>query len=294
MAELAHPQCQFSGESCSTESTHYRKVISHIFGRNKKCTVNVPDSVWIYYCRKHYQRARYRTAEWPFRQCDLAIDTIRNMQAWGGVESFDLVLRRRETKRGWGEAENNGPDKDTHAESSAFASSPDAEEDQSVDQGASSPGGISSSSFVAINQSSATASTANEDGVESDGNDVPALGNINPVTPAATTAPSNGSSNNHAAASKKRSPKSIPRPVPEWLYDCVGKKKTFAEVLQVLSDLRDHLLQIVASKGDPHFPDIEILPNLRRQPPPKPHSQTKKSIASRVSARGSITKPDLS
>src|SRR5205809_849048 len=104
------PKCQFSGEACSTESTHYRKVISHIFGRNKKCTIGVPDCVWIYYCRKHYQRARYRTGEWPFRQCDLAVDTIQNMRAWGGVESFNLQLRRRETKRTMegGEADLDG------------------------------------------------------------------------------------------------------------------------------------------------------------------------------------------
>ncbi|KAF7174093.1 hypothetical protein CNMCM6106_008200 [Aspergillus hiratsukae] len=38
-----------------------RKLISHIFGRNKTSTKLFPAHVWVHYCRKHYQRARYRS-----------------------------------------------------------------------------------------------------------------------------------------------------------------------------------------------------------------------------------------
>ncbi|EFR02808.1 hypothetical protein MGYG_05808 [Nannizzia gypsea CBS 118893] len=202
-------QCQFD-ESCSTGSSHYRKVISHIFGRNKKCTVNIPDSVWIYYCRKHYQRARYRNDEWPFTQCRLAIDTIANMQAWGGVESFDLTLRRRER--------------------------------------------LPATTTTTAATSSAAATT----------------------TSATTTATTTAAATTTTSTSTKRSPKSVPRPVPDWLHDCVGPKKSFDEILQVLHDLRAHFLSLANSNQEAFFPDIEILPNLRR-PSKKPTSSASAS-----------------
>lgn len=98
--ETEGPQCFFACSDCSTDSSHHRKVISHIFGRNKSCTTSIPSSVWVHYCRKHYQRARYRAdSQWALTQCDLAMKTIDNMELWGGVESFDMVLRRREMNR---------------------------------------------------------------------------------------------------------------------------------------------------------------------------------------------------
>lgn len=93
------PKCEFSDGPCVTGGENLRKVISHIFGRNKNCTKLFPQHVWIHYCRKHYQRAKYRTRVWPFTQCDLLMDSLDRMEAWGGVESFELVLRRRETRR---------------------------------------------------------------------------------------------------------------------------------------------------------------------------------------------------
>ncbi|KAG2417309.1 hypothetical protein HFD88_008528 [Aspergillus terreus] len=76
-----------------------RKVISHIFGRNKTATKRFPPHVWVHYCRKHYQRARYRAAKWPFIQCELLLDSLQRMEAWGGVRSFAVVLRKREIER---------------------------------------------------------------------------------------------------------------------------------------------------------------------------------------------------
>lgn len=89
----------------SPDGMHYRKVVSHVFGRNKAVTKLFPLSVWVHYCRKHYQRARYRADQWPFTQCDLLLESLSRMENWDGVESFELILRRREQMRVGREAE---------------------------------------------------------------------------------------------------------------------------------------------------------------------------------------------
>ncbi|PGH35313.1 hypothetical protein GX50_01893 [[Emmonsia] crescens] len=247
--------CQFSGEACSTESNHYRKVISHIFGRNKKCTVGIPQYVWIHYCRKHYQRARYRTAEWPFRQCDLAVDTIQNMRAWGGVESFNLQLRRRETWRtGRPTNENNNDgesDKDDQDEDMPDVKSEDHE-----------PGELSPSTvaggFTPINTAPHTTSPPAKVGVSEYEVDEEEGGNKTPLG----TAPTGKATRKKTTTKKKRSPTIIPHPVPDWLHTRVGSNKPFDEILSVLHDLRTYLTQIAHQEQTPHFPDIEILPNL--------------------------------
>lgn len=94
--------CEFSSPcrmNPSPDGMHWRKVVSHIFGRNKASTKLFPDSVWVHYCRKHYQRARYRADQWPFTQCELLLESLERMEQWGGVESFELTLRRREAIR---------------------------------------------------------------------------------------------------------------------------------------------------------------------------------------------------
>ena len=83
----------------SPDGMHYRKVVSHVFGRNKAVTKLFPLGVWVHYCRKHYQRARYRADQWPFTQCDLLLESLTRMENWNGVESFELILRRREQLR---------------------------------------------------------------------------------------------------------------------------------------------------------------------------------------------------
>ncbi|KAI2707724.1 hypothetical protein CBS147332_6782 [Penicillium roqueforti] len=89
----------------SPDGMHYRKVVSHVFGRNKAVTKLFPLGVWVHYCRKHYQRARYRADQWPFTQCDLLLESLTRMESWDGVESFELILRRREQMRVGREAE---------------------------------------------------------------------------------------------------------------------------------------------------------------------------------------------
>ncbi|RDW91284.1 hypothetical protein BP5796_02449 [Coleophoma crateriformis] len=95
--------------NCDTGSQP-RKAISHIFGRNKMCTRLIPQQVWVHYCRKHYQRSRYRNPkEYAKLQCDLVQQQIRRVHAWseenrqrgeaGVVENWGLAVRKREQKR---------------------------------------------------------------------------------------------------------------------------------------------------------------------------------------------------
>lgn len=96
--------CEFSGDipcrmRSSPDDPPPRKVVSHIFGRNKASTRLFPTRIWIHYCRRHYQRARYRAEEWPFTQCELLLATVNRLEDWGGVQKFELILRRREKER---------------------------------------------------------------------------------------------------------------------------------------------------------------------------------------------------
>ncbi|KAF5699530.1 hypothetical protein FGLOB1_11312 [Fusarium globosum] len=98
---------------CNTDSVP-RKVISHIFGRNKVCTRRIPERVWVCMCRKHYQRVRYRTGiRFSYTQINLVYEQIIRMIFWSrGLEnasrtnqegitirSWTFSIRRREVKR---------------------------------------------------------------------------------------------------------------------------------------------------------------------------------------------------
>ncbi|KAL5624777.1 hypothetical protein BROUX41_004837 [Berkeleyomyces rouxiae] len=96
-------------DDCKTGST-LRKAISHIFGRNKLCTRLVPDSVWVHFCRKHYQRSRYRSAgDYSKLQIVLVQTQIQRVQRWsddnlnsgrpGELTHWSLCIRKREAKR---------------------------------------------------------------------------------------------------------------------------------------------------------------------------------------------------
>lgn len=108
MALKAEACCMFV-ENCNTGS-QLRKAISHLFGRNKNCTQRIPKHVWVYYCRKHYQRVRYRNAKtYPLTQMELVKVQIHRLQAWSVknqtdghgsfIESWEFSLRKREQKR---------------------------------------------------------------------------------------------------------------------------------------------------------------------------------------------------
>lgn len=102
------PRCMFVA-SCDTGS-QLRKAISHLFGRNKSCTLKIPKEVWVYYCRKHYQRIRYRNARtYPSNQMELVKVQIRRLQTWSEsnkakgeapyIKQWTLSLRKREQNR---------------------------------------------------------------------------------------------------------------------------------------------------------------------------------------------------
>ncbi|KAG5932530.1 hypothetical protein E4U53_001288 [Claviceps sorghi] len=111
------PVCMFV-DDCDTGS-QLRKAISHLFGRNKTCTLKIPKMVWVYYCRKHYQRVRYRNARtYPVTQMELVETQIERLKAWSDenqargkgayIKSWTLSLRKREEKRLKGNKGNKG------------------------------------------------------------------------------------------------------------------------------------------------------------------------------------------
>lgn len=109
--------------NCDTGS-QLRKAISHLFGRNKSCTLKIPKEVWVYYYRKHYQRIRYHNARtYPSNQMELVKVQIRRLQAWSEsnkakgsgpyIKQWMLSLRMREQNRlesGKGAADEGGDD----------------------------------------------------------------------------------------------------------------------------------------------------------------------------------------
>ncbi|KAI0440678.1 hypothetical protein F4803DRAFT_462804 [Xylaria telfairii] len=105
-----HPmKCEFM-QDCNTGST-LRKTVSHVFGRNKLCTRMIPDHVWVHFCRKHYQRKRYRSIQdYALLQCRLVRDQICRVHDWsererakgnkpGILQGWALTLRKREQER---------------------------------------------------------------------------------------------------------------------------------------------------------------------------------------------------
>ncbi|KAF4771845.1 hypothetical protein N7455_008241 [Penicillium solitum] len=114
----------------SPDGMHYRKVVSHVFGRNKAVTKLFPLGVWVHYCRKHYQRARYRADQWPFTQCDLLLESLSRMESWNGVESFELILRRRENMRVGRETEGE-PTTETSSQEATPSASQGQDQDKS-------------------------------------------------------------------------------------------------------------------------------------------------------------------
>lgn len=102
------PRCMFV-DDCQTGS-QLRKAISHLFGRNKACTLRIPKQVWVYYCRKHYQRIRYRNAKtYPLNQMYLVKMQINRLSRWSDenqrqgvgpyIKLWTLALRKREQSR---------------------------------------------------------------------------------------------------------------------------------------------------------------------------------------------------
>ncbi|SPO06657.1 uncharacterized protein DNG_09349 [Cephalotrichum gorgonifer] len=111
--------------NCDTGAS-LRKLISHFFGRNKKCTRSIPAHVWVHWCRKHYQRERYnKNTGYAMTQADLLVIQLRRIRDWsdenerkgetsGVVQSWELRLRKREAnrRRGLSNADANSDEDD--------------------------------------------------------------------------------------------------------------------------------------------------------------------------------------
>ncbi|MCJ1424099.1 hypothetical protein MMC29_001986 [Sticta canariensis] len=76
---------------CTSGCKNMRKVVSHVFGRNKTCTMQIPEACTISWCRQHYQRFRYRCKEnWINTQIDIIRCQLGRMEQWGGVRSWTI------------------------------------------------------------------------------------------------------------------------------------------------------------------------------------------------------------
>ena len=70
-----------------------------MFGRNKACTRQLPDHLWIYWCRKHYQRKKYvaeKKGRWHLKQLQLVHDQLQVFEDWGEIHAWNIVLRKAE------------------------------------------------------------------------------------------------------------------------------------------------------------------------------------------------------
>ncbi|MCJ1257179.1 hypothetical protein MMC24_005004 [Lignoscripta atroalba] len=87
-------RCSFTSQ-CKLQSPE-RKVVSHFFGRNKLCTRALPENLCVGYCRKHYQRTRYRNvSSFAILQLDLIKAQLDNIEQWGGAHDCEFTLRKR-------------------------------------------------------------------------------------------------------------------------------------------------------------------------------------------------------
>ncbi|KAL3442117.1 hypothetical protein BJX65DRAFT_287601 [Aspergillus insuetus] len=202
--------------------------------------------MFVRYCRKHYQRARYRSEaegynnnnsrsggknrnctgthvnnrgkSWTDRQCELVIDALEAIRKWGKVQGFKVGLRKREVKR----IESNG----------ALAS-------------ASGPG--SQPQPAGNNGHSNTPST-------------PSPGAASNTTSTSTTT----TSRTGRQRGRQRRP-SVASPVPQWLTQWItqheGHVLSFDQVIQLVENIQTFIPTVVLQPGqDLRFPDIEIIP----------------------------------
>lgn len=93
------PLCKalHSGKPCATNSGNHRKVISHVFGRNKTSTQQLPEDCWILWCRMHYQRNRYRDISlgvWHKRQLEIVRDQLNAFENFNADQKWEIALRK--------------------------------------------------------------------------------------------------------------------------------------------------------------------------------------------------------
>ncbi|QKX62914.1 uncharacterized protein TRUGW13939_10082 [Talaromyces rugulosus] len=220
-------RCKFNGETCgeNNDNENPRKVVSHIFGRNKICTVFIPDECWVWWCRKHYQRCRYHTDNWALKQIEILYENLDKIEGWGGVESFTLALRKRETDRNVDLSTDKVPASRRRAAGRASSSA-------------------TRTRTISNNNTTTTTTTA-----------AAAIG---------TVAPGGGVAPVRLSASGRpiRSPVNIASPVPRFLQEHVGQKKSFSQVREILHEIKLYVRhEFFENNKEVSFPDVEILPN---------------------------------
>jgi hypothetical protein len=118
--------CMYDDE-CDTDAPR-RKCISHIFGRNKTCTRRIPKGMWLYHCRKHYQRARYRAdGEWAREQSAVIRRQFSRVWQWDEIEGWNIQPVKKEREAiiaGFlgGQAEYESPEAGPDSEAGANGS----------------------------------------------------------------------------------------------------------------------------------------------------------------------------
>lgn len=77
----------------SRDSSTDRKCITHLFGRNKTCTRQIPLEFFELHARKQYQRLHYTRSEWPYEQLRLFNAVVKSLEGWGAVTGWNIVLK---------------------------------------------------------------------------------------------------------------------------------------------------------------------------------------------------------
>jgi hypothetical protein len=188
------------------------------------------------------------------------------MEAWGGVESFEVVLRRREAER---------------ISSSSFWQQSAAKEGVEGVRLRKGRRSVSTSVSVSASASACASGDDGEYGAEEEEEESPDDGR---------------------KRKQRRKPRIKAYPVPEWLRAETGPGKSFAEIRAIVERIRADLTeqhqrrQMQNTKGKSKeqvlFPDIEILPTFRawvlEQANEDGEGTRKKS--SRVSRKGAVQK----
>ena len=94
------PRCQANdGDGCYLASTDHRKIVSQYFGRNKRCTQLLADSLWLVWCRKHYQQRRYNLQQegtWHLKKLELIRIQVKQFQDLTDIVCWDITLHKTE------------------------------------------------------------------------------------------------------------------------------------------------------------------------------------------------------
>lgn len=236
-------------ENPNPEDINARKIVSHIFGRNKKPTQNIPDHLWIWYCRKHYQRSKYTCSnQWPQKQVDLVRQALNNFEQWGKIAYWNIVLRKREQ------------DRQARTRCSAGSmGSPTSD----VFYFAASPRRRTAGKIPRSQKARVTAAATAGHPLESMNFDALASRNAHPgLTP---------------TGRRKASPKNVPCPVPDFVERYLGENRSFIQVRALIDEIENYIQgkdktpEQLAREADEEemfgrapevrrFPDIEILP----------------------------------